>query len=74
LDLALDPLAGPSNLDDPLGETGKKKRAPRPKLDEERLLGPKGFPKLLEEAKKFKFGPKGKEVLFPMFFSLTTKN
>jgi hypothetical protein len=43
-------------------DVSKKKRAPKRKIDDERLLGPNGFPALLAQAKKFKFGPKGKEV------------
>ena len=45
-------------------EEGKKKRAPKPKLDENRLLGPTGLPKLKDTAKTFKFSKKGNEVCF----------
>lgn len=48
------------DIDTALPET--KKRAPRAKLDYERLLGPKGFPKLIEECRNFKLGAKGSEV------------
>jgi len=46
------------------GDGGKQKKArlPRAKMDETRLLGPNGFPKLKEQAKKFKVGKKGNEV------------
>ena len=40
---------------------GKKPRAPRAKLDEERLLGPKGFSKLREDSKRFKVSFKRKD-------------
>ncbi|KAF9520633.1 hypothetical protein BS47DRAFT_1378805 [Hydnum rufescens UP504] len=40
----------------------KKKRRPVVKLDEERLLGPNGFPALLEQYKRFKPTGKGNEA------------
>ncbi|KAK4698271.1 replication fork protection complex subunit TIPIN/Csm3/Swi3, partial [Phenoliferia sp. Uapishka_3] len=43
------------------GVKQKKKRVVA-KMDDERLLGPNGFPKLLEEAKKFRTRGKGNEV------------
>ena len=46
------------------GGTGKakKKRAPRPKIDEARLTGPKGFDALRADLASFKSKGKGKEV------------
>jgi hypothetical protein len=46
------------------GATGevKKPRRPRAKLDEDRLLGPNGFPRLRDDLKRFKVKGKGKEV------------
>ena len=46
------------------GGTGKakKKRAPRPKIDEARLTGPKGFEALRADLASFKSKGKGKEV------------
>lgn len=43
-------------------KTDHKQRHPVLKLDEERLLGPEGFPSLLKEYKSFKVSGKGKEV------------
>ncbi|GJJ12109.1 hypothetical protein Clacol_006350 [Clathrus columnatus] len=40
----------------------RKQRRPIPKLDEERLLGPDGFPCLLKEYKTFKVSGKGREL------------
>ena len=54
---------------DPEAE-GKKKRAPKPKLDENRLLVPNGLPKLKETAKTFKFSKKGNEVRFRLWYCL----
>ena len=54
---------------DPEAE-GKKKSAPKPKLDENRLLGPSGLPKLKETAKTFKFSKKGNEVCSRLLYCL----
>lgn len=62
-----------SNIDEAIDAGGKKKRAPRVKLDAERLLGAKGFPLLIEQAKKFKVGPKGSEVFFLAIFRRSMK-
>lgn len=54
---------GADNIDAALPDDGpSKKRQPRAKLDTERLLGPKGFPKLIEHCKDFEIGPRGNEV------------
>ena len=44
-----------------------KKRRVIAKMDEVRLLGPDGFPKLQELASKFKTKGKGNEVISPSF-------
>lgn len=55
----------PSGKDDGKGKPGdgeKKGRKVLPKLDEERLVGPEGFPLLIEEIRGFKPKGKGNEV------------
>ncbi|KAH7914681.1 replication fork protection component Swi3-domain-containing protein [Hygrophoropsis aurantiaca] len=44
------------------GEGDKKERKKLPKLDEERLLGPNGFPQLIKDTKNFRIKGKGHEA------------
>jgi len=56
-------LAGSSSMRDTKGkEDERKEKRIMPKLDEARLLGPDGFPKLIKDTKHFKPKGKGHEV------------
>ncbi|KAI5479277.1 hypothetical protein MNV49_003795 [Pseudohyphozyma bogoriensis] len=52
----------PSKLDEDVGALAPKKKRVVAKMDDNRLMGPNGFPKLIVAAKKFKVGPKGSEM------------
>ncbi|SDA08151.1 BZ3501_MvSof-1269-A2-R1_Chr8-1g09588 [Microbotryum saponariae] len=59
---AIDPVGGLASTLDVEGVSGKKQRQPLAKLNDVRLLGPSGFPKLLDKVQKFKIkGVKGEE-------------
>lgn len=65
---------GPSEMGDEKGKPGdgeKKGRKVLPKLDEERLVGPEGFPLLIQEIKGFKIKGRGHEVRFHCMCTLT---
>ncbi|KAM0748526.1 Swi3-domain-containing protein [Meredithblackwellia eburnea MCA 4105] len=53
---------GADNDDDGDGEVKLKKRRTVAKMDDERLLGPSGFPKLLQDVKRFRVKGKGHEM------------
>lgn len=57
----IDNVFGAADGEDVDGVKQKKKRIIA-RMDDERLLGPNGFPRLLEDAKKFRSRGKGNEV------------
>ncbi|SCV67016.1 BQ2448_5662 [Microbotryum intermedium] len=59
----IDPVGGLASTLDVDGISGKKQRQPMAKLNDVRLLGPSGFPKLLLQIQKFKVkAVKGEEM------------